>query len=289
MGAPLFSAVQVRVDVDGVPQVDGLSVATTGDRVLILAAPRALFEAAAGLVRPRRGEVRVRGVDARTAARDAAVAGAPLDPPLPLSWNGREYVTWSARLAGHGRRESKERAADALSRMKLESIADLRLRKVPTHGRRASVVAAALATGAATIVLEDPLRGLPEETGRNFARVILSATAEVSTLVFAARMSLASPLAIDADEALVLDGGQVVAQGAPAEIAAREHSYAVVVHGRGASFARLAEVRGARVSGQGARWIVDLGASLRTGDLFDMALSSGTVVLELRPLSHAFA
>src|SRR5580704_12086212 len=47
--SPLLAASSLRVDVGGSPAVDGLTLATTGDRVLVLGAARALFEAAAGL------------------------------------------------------------------------------------------------------------------------------------------------------------------------------------------------------------------------------------------------
>ena len=44
-----------------------------------------------------------------------------------------------------------------------------------------------------------------------------------------------------------------------------------------------------RVAGRGSRWTVDLGASLEVRDLLKVAAASHTVILELRPLNHAFA
>jgi hypothetical protein len=94
---------------------------------------------------------------------------------------------------------------------------------------------------------------------------------------------------MDADEAVVLDGNNVLGQGAPGELAARDRTYAIRLHGEGARFAAAAETRGARVSGEGGRWTIDLGASLGVMDILDVASASDTVVLELRPLAHAFA
>src|ERR1700722_1964053 len=99
----LLSASSVRVDVDGVPALDGLSLATTGDKVLVLGAARALFEAAAGLRSVLRGDLGVDGRPPKEAAREAAVACAPLDPPLPGRWTLMQYVHWSARLVGYSR------------------------------------------------------------------------------------------------------------------------------------------------------------------------------------------
>jgi hypothetical protein len=43
------------------------------------------------------------------------------------------------------------------------------------------------------------------------------------------------------------------------------------------------------VVGSGACWTVDLGEHLRPNDLLDVATASGTVILELRPLTMAFS
>ena len=56
---PLLKIEDLRVDVDGVPACDGLTLQTRGERVLVLGAPRVLFEATCGL----------RPVDARLAPR----------------------------------------------------------------------------------------------------------------------------------------------------------------------------------------------------------------------------
>jgi ABC-type multidrug transport system ATPase subunit len=287
---PLLEVVRVRVDVGGVPQVDGLSFTTTGERVLVLAAPRALFEAAAALTGVRHGELLVSGVLPRVAVSRGLVASAPLGLPLPPSWSALEYVTWSARLAGHRAQDSDDLARRSLRDLKLDAIAGVRLRLVPLAARRALGVAAAVATGAATLLLEDPLRDLPDDAARSLARTVVRATEGLRTVIFAPRSSLASPLSIDADEVIVLGANSVMAQGAPAEVAARDRTYSLRVHGRGASFAQLAEARGARVSGRGSLWTVDLGSSpLAPTDILDMAAASDTVVLDLRPLSYSFA
>jgi ABC-type multidrug transport system ATPase subunit len=286
---PVLEAKRLRVDLDGVPTIDGLSFVTTGERVLVLAGPDVLFLACGGMVQPRHGELLVCGLSPAAAIAGRVMGAAPLDPPLPPGWKGREYVVWSARLSGASKRDAVARADDALARLRLGPMADVRLRQAALPVRRAVVLAAALATGATTILMQDPLRGLAEDVARAFARTLLRATEGLRTVVFAARASLASPISIDADEALIVDGGAVLGQGAPGEVAARERTFAIRLHGSGASFAEGAEKFGARVSQQGARWIVTLGESLALRDILDAAEASNTVVLELRPLTHAFA
>ncbi|MDP9150078.1 MAG: hypothetical protein M3O36_09080, partial [Myxococcota bacterium] len=173
------------------------------------------------------------------------------------------------------------------------SISTVKLRRAETVSRRAVVVAAALATGATTLLIEDPLNGLPEESARPFARALSRAIQDRRTALFAARLPLQSPLALYADEALVVTGSQVAVQGAPAEIAAAERSFWLRVHGDVEAFIRAVEVLGARVvvTSGGAlpsEMRVDLGP-LATRDLLRIANGTETAVLELRPLARVFA
>jgi hypothetical protein len=96
-----------------------------------------------------------------------------------------------------------------------------------------------------------------------------------------------------ADEALVVASSRVAAQGAPAEVATREKTYAVRLHGERAAFASRASERGASVDlpeegHPGEPLTVQLGA-LTTSDLFVIAEETRTVILEMVPLARAFA
>jgi manganese transport system ATP-binding protein len=290
---PLLAATTLRIDVSGVPALDGLSLTTTGDRVLVLGAARALFEGAAGLRNVARGELRVEGADPATAVRDGGVACAPLDPPLPRDWTVAQYVRWSARLAGRPRSEAVSLAADALARMQLTAASRTKLAVAGLAVRRGVVLAAALATGAKTVLVEDPTPGLPDEASRPLARVLARAVADLRTALFAARIALESPLALASDEALVVDGSRVAAQGAPAEIAAAERTLLLRVHGDAIGFARAVEGAGGRAdvtagAPSPAHVQVQLGP-LAARDLLRIAAESSAVVVELRPLARAFA
>lgn len=280
----------MRIDVGGSPAVDGLSFATTGDRSLVLGAARALFEAAAGLRLPAHGEIRVRGTAALASVRAAAMAGAPLDPPLPPRWTPRDYAFWSARLVGRGRGEARELAQAAMDGLRLGPAADAPLAKAVDAVKRATVVAGALATGAQVILLEDPTLGLAEDVSRNFARALLGALGTRAWVVFAGRMPLVSPLAMNADEAIVLSGSAVVAQGNPAELASHERTYALSIHGDRAAFTQLISKRGARVTETSpARLTVELSGDLEVRDLLTLARDANATLLEVRPLSAALS
>jgi manganese transport system ATP-binding protein len=281
------------VDVGGTSTVDGLSLATSGDRVLVLGAARALYEAAAGARAIARGELRVADRSPLEAIRAGVVAGAPLDPPLPSSWTVREYVVWSARLAGHAAGTARALADESLERMKLTSLSKTKLGSAAPAARRGAVIAAALATGAAVLLIEDPIAALPPDAARSFARIVVRALPDRQTVVFAPRVALDSPIALAADEAIVVDGSRVAAQGAPAEIAAGESAFVLRLGGDARAFVSAAEAQGARllVPGDDPRRdgvTIDLGG-LRALDLLRIAASSNAVVLELRPLARTFA
>jgi ABC-2 type transport system ATP-binding protein len=291
--AALLTASDLRVDVEGVPALDGLTLATTGEHVLVLGAGRALFDAAAGLRLASRGELRIDGASPRAAVRERIAACAPLDPPLPPRWTLLQYVTWSARLAGHARGEAGRLAADALDRMQLASSASSRLRSAGPSMRRATVLAAAIATGAGAVLADDLLAGLPEDVARPLARVASRALADRKAVLFAARLPLESPLALFADEAVVVDGSEVAAQGPPAELAAAERTMALRVEGDVGAFCRAVEAAGGRVfatpGGPSPIHVrVELGP-LAARQLLQIATEANAVVVELRPIGRAFA
>ena len=132
--------------------------------------------------------------------------------------------------------------------------------------------------------------------------------------LFAPRMSLGSPLTAAADEAIVVVGSDVGAQGAPRDLAARDRRYALEVHGDAPALIAALEARGAKVdpprsalsaapAGGGAvdgdaggrgdarrtRIVVDLARDQTTRDLLAGAEAVGAVIVDLRPIARAFA
>jgi ABC-type multidrug transport system ATPase subunit len=286
--AALLELKDVRVDEGGSPAVDRLSFATTGSQVVVLGAPHALFEAASGMRRPAAGEIWVDGVAVARAVADRKVAGAPLDPALPLAWTPRKYVQESAALVGLSGSDRTRLVADAIERMKLEPVVDQPLSKAVLHARRATVIAAAMATGAKVIFLEDPLVGLADDVSRNFGKIVAQAIEGRPFVVFAGRLPLMSPLCTAADEALVLGPSGVIGQGAPAELAVRERSFVVRLAGDPKSFLTHLQERGARVAASGDAFTVELGQDGTTAAVFAAAEEAGVVVVELRPVARGF-
>ncbi|HVJ91863.1 MAG TPA: hypothetical protein VM580_18815 [Labilithrix sp.] len=286
---PLFAAVDLRVDIDGVPACDGLTLETKGQRVVVLGAPRALFEATTGIARAVRGTCSVRGVPASVAVTRGIVAGVAMDPPMPPRWTVTEYVRWSARLAGVPSDLSRTRADAAIEKLYLGAMAKTELSRVVPHARRATLVASALATGAEVIALDDPLGALADDVAPDYAKILVDALDESAWVVFAPRMPLGSPIAQAADEAIVATSTRVDAAGPPAELAARERRFVVRISGPLDAIASALSARGVRVEAQGAHLLFDLGPDVRTSELMDICARANIAVLELVPLVRALS
>ncbi|MBX3263434.1 MAG: hypothetical protein KIS78_18910 [Labilithrix sp.] len=286
---PLLVADDLRVDVDGVPACDGLSFRATGEHLLVLGAPRALFDAATGLASVVRGALTVRGVAAALAVARGVVAGAAMDPPLPPRWTVTEYVQWSARLSGVPALDARESAEAAIAKLQLRAMARAELSRLVPHARRATNVAAALATSAEVIALDDPLGGLADELAAAYARVLAEALADRAWIVFAPRVPLTSPLAQQADEAIVASAVRTEAQGPPAELAAAERRFVARVDGSIDALTPALASRGARIEAHGAHLVVDLGETMTTSELVSLCDGAGVAVVELVPAFRALS
>lgn len=291
---PLLATRDLRIDVRGVAALDGLTLETEHDHVVVIGAPRALLEATCGSIRPARGTITIQGVEAAAALGSGIIAGAPLDPPLPPEWTVSAYVTWSARLAGFSRGDASARAEGAIDKLGLRPRAREILGRATPAARRATVIAAAFATGARVIALEDPSPSLDGEAADSLLKVAARALEGRAWILFAARAPLSSPIVAAAGEAIVLAGSSVAERGTPSVLATRARRYTVDVQGAGEALARALSARGAIVESVisvpgSARFILELAEEGTTHDLFACAAEVRAVVIELRPIARAFA
>jgi ABC-type multidrug transport system ATPase subunit len=285
---PLLRAEGVRIDDRG-PVLEQLTATTSGANVAVVAAPRALFEAACGLREVTTGTLRVCGLEPREAVRAAAIASAPVDVPVPARWNVLDFATESARLAGNGGRAGARLAAAALRAMQLEGHARTRLGPADPAVKRGAMLCAALATDAPALFVEDFTPGLPDGVARSLARMFVQACRGRRWALFAGRLSLSSPLGLEAEEALLFAGGRLACAGVPAEIATRERTFSVRTASAQSAFGDKLRERGAKVEADasGRALTVTMPDDLTTLDLVRIARDADVVVLELLPLSGA--
>jgi ABC-type multidrug transport system ATPase subunit len=285
----LFEADNVRIDVGGVPVLEQLTVKTTGSNVVVLGAPHALFEACGGLRPVMSGRLRMCGASPQRAIDEVLLALAPMDVPVPGRWTLDDLARESARLAGHPRRELAARARDALRALGLDAMSRTRLAGADLAVKRAAMIAAALATGAETLLVEDFTAGLADASARSLARLFVTATKGKRWMLLAGQLALSSPLGLHADEALIFASGRLVCSGPPAEMATRDRTFSLRTTGDIAAFAAHLREQGVSVeTGDGSRALtVTLPEALSTLDLVRMAASQSIVVLELLPVAGA--
>ena len=167
VGDPAFVAEPV-VSVDDVSVWFGQKVALSelscsfGSGVTGLLGPNGagkttLMRAMAGLIAPRRGSVRVLGVDPRS-DRDvqARIGLVPEEDAVPGSLTARALVRYQARLCGTTGAGAVEAALD---RVDLTDVADRTLGGFSKGMRQRAKVAAALVSDPEVLVLDEPLNG----------------------------------------------------------------------------------------------------------------------------------
>jgi ABC-type multidrug transport system ATPase subunit len=196
-------------------------------------------------------------------------------------------VRWSARLVGHDRATASANADDAIARLQLGTLARALIGGLPPHARRGLVLAAAVATGAPVLVVEDPLNGLPEDVGHSFAQIMLDGLRDRAWIVFAARTPLTSPLALQADEAVIASSSRVEAQGPPAELAAVSNRFVARVHGSTDGLVAELRGRGIGVAVQGTQIVFDLKGLLTTAELAQLCAAADVALVELIPVARA--
>jgi len=131
----------------------------------------------------------------------------------------RENVEVSALGVGAGPREATRRAGALLARLGLDRYAEAPASALAHGDERRLGVARALATEPSFVLLDEPAAGLPEAEVPDFAALVRSIADEHGAGVLLIDHNMA--LIMETCERIqVLDQGQVLAEGAPAEIRA---------------------------------------------------------------------
>ncbi|MCZ7587331.1 MAG: ABC transporter ATP-binding protein [Gaiella sp.] len=186
-----------------------------------------LLRAIAGLVR-HDGEVSLLGrpaasLDRRQRAR--AVAVVPQTPETPPWLTVAEYVLMgrTPHLGPLARESAGDRdaAARALELLELQPLADRALGTLSGGERQRAVVARAIAQEASIVLLDEPTAAL--DIGHQQRSLeLLDGLRDHEGLTLVAAMHDLTLAAQYADRVLLMSGGRIVADGAPAEVLTEE-------------------------------------------------------------------
>jgi ABC-2 type transport system ATP-binding protein len=169
------------------------------------------------LIRPSSGRAFIDGLDvvdeADEVRRRIGVTGqyAGLDEFL----TGRENLELVGRLSGLAS-TARDRAADLVARLDLGDIADRRVGALSGGSRRRIDLAASLVAAPSVLFLDEPTTGLDPVARAVLWDVVADLTDTGTTVVLTTQyLEEADRLA---DEVVVLDHGQVVAEGTPTDL-----------------------------------------------------------------------
>ena len=219
---------RVRVELGGRAVVDGVSFAVGhGEWVAVIgpngAGKTTVLRAVAGLV-GHDGSIAVDGEPVRRLGRRELARRVAVVPQVPLMPGGmavREYVllgrTPYVSYAGRESRRDLAATEEALSRLDLGALADRQLDTLSGGERQRAVLARALAQEAPLLLLDEPTSALDAGRQQEAMELIDGLRLDAGLTVVAAMhdLTLAGQYA---SRLLLLSGGRIVAQGAPAEV-----------------------------------------------------------------------
>ena len=298
----LLSASEARIAIDGVTAIERLTLESRGDHVAIAGEPRALMAAITGvpLADPSAqdgdppgealvvaGSLSIAGHDVAERAHLATIGAAPLDPPLPPAFTAIEYVAWSARLAGSPPRAARDLAEAALARIALADARKKKLNALSWPERRALSLAQAIVMGPDVLVAESPLASLEGAAAAYVMRALLAASEGRRAIVSIARLdegSAEGALARGASHLVVLAGGEVAVEGAPADLFAASKIVSLLVRTHVEPLRAELAARGIELHGGPARFSARLPAGATPRDILVAASAARSAVLELIPV-----
>jgi ABC-type branched-subunit amino acid transport system ATPase component len=240
--APVLEVRDVTVTFGGLRALSGVSLSVPPKGVVGLIGPNGagkttLFGVVSGLVRPRSGRVLLDGVDVTRASAQARARRGLARTFQRLELFGdlsvREHLVVAYRtrarrarlaldLVGLGRRPfpgEREEVAALLALLDLEEVADVPARSLPLGTGRLVEVARAVAARPRVLLLDEPSSGLDAEETARLTDVLVKLRAERGIALLVVEHNVEMVLGL-AERVTVLDFGEVIAEGTPAEIRA---------------------------------------------------------------------
>ncbi|MGP8162719.1 MAG: ATP-binding cassette domain-containing protein [Acidimicrobiales bacterium] len=221
------------IEVDGLTKHFGATVALAGvsfevprGAILGLLGPNGAGKTTAlriltTLTMPDAGSARVAGFDVvhQAAAVRRNIGVAAQDATLDETLTGRQNLVMVARLSGLARHDARRRAAALLEQFQLAEATDRILKQYSGGMRRRLDVAATLVARPPVLFFDEPTTGLDPSSRARVWDIIRGLVAEGATVLLTTQyLDEADELA---DRIVVLNHGQVIANGTSAELKAR--------------------------------------------------------------------
>lgn len=202
-----------------------------GDRFVLLGASgcgkSSLLKAIAGFVMPREGEIRLDGHAVRGPGPDRIVVFQEFDqlPPWKTVLRNVMFPLVASRRCGKG--EARERALDALAKVRLSDFADAYPHTLSGGMKQRVAIARALAMQPRVLLMDEPFAALDALTRRQMQEELLALWDELGfTLIFVTH---------SIDEALVVGNRILVLSPRPGRVRAELDADAFGLHSAGSA------------------------------------------------------
>lgn len=300
MSDATLEAKAARIDLLGQPLLTRLELTSQAERVALLGDWSPLFRLLSGEATLAAGSLRIAGSPVPLGVEQGKIGLMRLDPLLPGSWSGEQFLASSAELAGTARKSARKLAFQTLEQLGLSELAARRLAHLQLAERRALLLAHARLTGPRVLCVEQPLVGLDTHAEQTLLAVLERASSGRRLLVAVSDPELspgARHLVDTCTERLRLAAGVVVPEldratpmsRVTATVSRNHQAFAHALDQRGlkAHATHEAGMHGALTStfaGPCWRYLVELPAG-STAPVLDAALETEAGLVELIPLS----
>lgn len=214
--------------------VDGLTFAIEEGRCVALLGPNGAgktttLKMLAGLLQPTEGEVRFAPNEARGTARPAAdirrLIGFLPQYPAFYNWmSGREYLTFSGRLARMPKKEAKLRTEEMLRTVGLEEAGNRRIGGYSGGMKQRLGIAQALIHRPKLLLLDEPVSALDPIGRREVLEMIRHIRKETTVLFSTHVLHDAEEMC---DDILIMNKGRIAVKGTIADVR-RQYSEPVI-------------------------------------------------------------
>ena len=231
--APLLEASGIHVELGGQAILRGVDVRVVRGEVVGLVGPNGagkstLLRVVTGMLRPSAGTVAIEGDELgalprrKLAMRVAVVQQLPEAPP---TMRVRDLVVLGRHphlgLLARESRHDFEIVAEAMRRAGCDRFADRELGSLSGGERRRAFIARALAQEATLLLLDEPTSNLDAQAQVEILELVADLAAGGSgVLLIVHDLTLAAAYC---DRVVLLDRGEVVADGPPSEVVTSEH------------------------------------------------------------------
>jgi len=244
MSEPLLHVQDLSLSFGGIRALDAVSFAAQPGRITAVIGPNgagktSLFNAISGFYRPQRGSVWFDGADitgvpahrraamglARTFQNVALFRGMTVLDNIKLGGHNRLQAGPLAALWYRGRAQREEMALrEQIEREVIDFLEIDHIRHQPVAGlayglQKRVELARALAMQPKVLMLDEPVAGMNREETEDMARFILDLQEERGLTVLLIEHDMGMVMDIS-DHVVVLNFGQVIAQGTPAQVRA---------------------------------------------------------------------